>query len=220
MLFIFSVPIFAKLFKRFGYTPVLLAVIAIPRIIRWEYDNSSYIAFLMPLLIGMVFSEKNLMVKIANFKLHKNQYINKILKFVIETVIIIALYRLYREVQYKLFWEIRYGIIPVCLICYLYEFYLDLPIFKHIFKFLGKYSMDIFLIHTFLRGYYLTDFIYSLGNFITIAVVLLLLTLVISIALELFKKLIRYDKIINKLQDVVDKKLDFVNFKEKSIEIM
>ena len=208
VLFILSVPIFAKLFKKFGYTPVLLAVIAIPRIIGWDYDNNTYISFLTPLLFGMIFAEKNLMVRIANFKLHKNEYVNKIVKFVIETIIIIGLFILYSEVQDKLFWEISFGIIPVCLICYLYEFYLDLPIFKQIFSLLGKYSMDIFLIHTFLRSYYLKDFIYSHGNFIKIALVLLLLTLAISIILELFKKLIRYDNIINRLQNFIDNKID------------
>ena len=208
VLFILSVPIFAKLFKKFGYTPVLLAVIAIPRIIGWDYDSNTYISFLTPLLFGMIFAEKNLMVRIANFKLHKNEYVNKIVKFVIETIIIIGLFILYSEVQDKLFWEISFGIIPVCLICYLYEFYLDLPIFKQIFSLLGKYSMDIFLIHTFLRSYYLKDFIYSQGNFIKIALVLLLLTLAISIILELFKKLIRYDNIINRFQNFIDNKID------------
>lgn len=103
VLFILSVPIFAKLFKKFGYTPVLLAVIAIPRIIGWDYDSNTYIAFLTPLLFGMIFAEKNLMVRIANFKLHKNEYVNKIVKFVIETIIIIGLFILYSEVQDKLF---------------------------------------------------------------------------------------------------------------------
>ena len=61
--------------------------------------------------------------------------------------------------------------------------------------------MNIFLIHTFIREYYLGDFIYSFENWIEIVAILFIISLAISIVLELFKKLIRYDKLIKKLQN-------------------
>ncbi len=208
VLFIISVPIFVKLFKKYGYAPILIVVVIIPRILGWNYVDNSYIAFLLPLLLGIISAENNLIVKIANIKIFKNTYLSKIIKFIVETIIIIALYYLYTKLPQKSFWEVRYGIIPICIICYLYEFFIDLPIIKIILKFLGKHSMNIFLIHTFIRAYYLKDFIYSLGNFLKIAMVLLLISLVISIILELLKKIIKYDKLINKLQNVIDKIID------------
>ena len=66
--------------------------------------------------------------------------------------------------------------------------------------------MDIFLIHTFIRDTYLKDFIYTRGNFIEIAMIVLIISLGISIIIEMFKKLIRYDKLIDKLQKVVEEK--------------
>ena len=208
VLFVFSVPLFAKLYKKIGIVPTLLLVIFVPRIIGWEYVNSSYISFLFPVLLGMIFAENNLMVRIANFKITKNQYVNKILKFVIETALIIIIYIVYTRLPAKLFWEIRYGIMPVILMCYLYEFFIDIPVIKNILKFLGKHSMNIFLIHTFIQFYYLEDFVYSQGNFMKIAFVLLLISLLISIVLELFKKLIRYDKWIKKLQSCINTAID------------
>ena len=208
ILFIISVPIFAKLFKKFNYLPVLVLVVVIPRILGYEYVDNSYISFLFPLLLGIIFAENNLMVKIANFKIHKNIYVSKILKFIIETILFIASFIIYSQLKQSLFWEIRYGIIPVFMMCYLYEFFIDLKIVKVIFKFLGRYSMDIFLIHSFFRKYYLTDYIYSFVHFIKIAMVLLIYSLVVSIALELFKKIIRYDKLVNKLQEFNNKKID------------
>ena len=208
VLFVFSVPLFAKLYKKIGIVPTLLLVIFVPRIIGWEYVNSSYISFLFPVLLGMIFAENNLMVRIANFKITKNQYVNKILKFVIEIALIIIIYIVYTRLPAKLFWEIRYGIMPVILMCYLYEFFIDIPVIKNILKFLGKHSMNIFLIHTFIQFYYLEDFVYSQGNFMKIAFVLLLISLLISIVLELFKKLIRYDKWIKKLQSCINTAID------------
>ena len=208
LLFIISIPIFAKLFKKHGYLLVLASVVALPRILGWKYSNSSYIAFIFPVLLGMIFAEHNLMVKIANIKINKNNIVNKVFKLIIDTILIVVLYIIYNNLQENLFWEIRYGIIPVCLMCYLYEFYIDIPVLKHILQYLGKHSMNIFLIHSFIRAYYCRDFIYSQGNFIKIAAILLLCSLALSIAVDLFKKLIRYDKWINSLQCFVNKKID------------
>lgn len=200
VMFIIVIPVFAKLFKKYNYLSILGVVVILPRILGWEYVNSSFISFLFPVLIGMICAEKNLLVKIANFKvINKNNVANKILKFILETALIIILAIIFINLPKEKFWEIRYGIIPFCLICYLYEFFIDLPVLKQVLKFLGKHAMNIFLIHTFLQAYYLKDFIYSFKNFALISIVLLLISLAISIALELIKKLIRYDKIIEKL---------------------
>ncbi len=205
VLFVLSVPLFAKLFKKIGTISTLLLVVFVPRIIGWEYSNSSYMTFLFCLLLGMFFAENNLMMKIANFKIVNNRILNKIIKFILETIFIILMYFVYSNLPAKLFWEIRYGIIPVCLMCYLYEFFIDIPIIKQTLKFLGKHSMNIFLIHTFIRATYMRDFIYSFGNWIIIAIVLLGISLVLSIVLELFKKLIRYGDLVKKSQEFVIK---------------
>jgi len=221
ILFIVSIPIFAKLFKKYRYLPVLFFVFIIPRIIGWKYVNSSYISFLFPFLLGIIFGENNLMVKIANIKVYKkNEYINKILKFIIGTIIVVLLYKIYNRLPYKKFWEIRYGIIPVCMMCYLYEFYIDLPIIKQILVFLGKNSMNMFLIHSFLIEDYLKDFLYGQENFIKIAMALLVISLVISIIIELFQKATQYNKLIDKLQLALDRRIDKIYEKEQPKKLL
>ena len=49
---------------------------------------------------------------------------------------------------------------------------------------IGRYSMNIFLIHTFLFKYYFTDFIYSFKNWIAVTAVLLAISLMISVVLD------------------------------------
>ena len=204
ILFILSMPIFIKLFKKYNYINVLLFVIFIPRIMTCEFIINSYITFLFPLLIGIIFAEKDLVVKFANFKINNNNYYNKILKFIIETIVVIFMYILSVNMPDNLFWEMKFGIIPVFLICYLYEFFIDIPILKHILQFLGKHSMNIFLIHEFIRTNYLTDYIYSYRNFIKIIFILILISLMLSILLEIFKKLIKYNKLIDKLNKITN----------------
>ena len=197
ILFIVSIPVLAKIIKKHGYLVSIILLIAIPRVVGWKFSSESYFAFILPVLLGMLFAEKNLMVKVANFKLVKNKLaLNKFVKFTISTALIIVLFIVYKKLDLNKFWEIHFGIIPVIYMIYFYEFWIELPILKHILVFLGKHSMNIFLIHTFIRYYYLNNFTYSQGNFIIIAFVLLGISLTISVLLELFKKLIRYDRFI------------------------
>lgn len=57
---------------------------------------------------------------------------------------------------------------------------------------LGKHSMNMYLMHTFICGYFFCDFIYSFKYPIIIFVALLLLSLLLSIAVEFFKKKIHF----------------------------
>lgn len=208
ILFIIVIPIFARLFKKYGYFLVFAIVVALPRVFELQFENSSFISFLTPVLLGMYCADKNVIVRFANYKIIKNNIIwNKIIKLVIETGIVIFASFLFIQLPKNNFYEITYGIIPICFIVYLYEFYLDLPLIKQVLKFLGKHAMNIFLIHEFIRTYYLNEYIYSFKNFIKIAMMLLLISLLISVVLELFKKLIRYDRWISKLIDVIDKRI-------------
>ena len=162
--------------------------------------------YFLPYLIGMLFAEKNLLPKIANYKIIKrNVYMNKTLKFTIGIVLLICSYFIYLKTN---IWELKVGIIPIFVICFLYEFILEIPIIKQILEFLGKHATNIFLIHDFIRTTYFTAFTYSFTNFIKIGVVLLLISLAISIVLELFKKVIKYNKIIERLQLFINTKID------------
>ena len=208
ILYAISVPIFLKLFKKYKYIPVLFGVMAIPRILRWQFSINSYIVYLFPLLLGIIFAENNLMVKIANFRILKNNvYLNKLLKLLIGTVILIGMYFIEHDISVEQYWEILYGVFPVYLICYLYEFIVELPIIKNILQILGKYSMNMFFPHEFLRTNYLHDYIYSFRNWIKILVVLIVLSLALAVLVELFKKLIRYDKLVDKLKNYIGKKV-------------
>lgn len=206
IMYVLSVPIFEKVFKKYNYTIVLLAVILIPRMLLFNFERASYIGFLFPLLLGMIFAQKDYLVKIANYKIINNPVINKIVKFILETILIAICYILYKNMEIELYWEINYGIIPVFIICYCYEFFLDIPILKNILSFLGKHSMNIYCVHYFVKMY-MSDWIYSFKNWMIISLAVLGVSLIISIILELFKKIIQYNRIIDKIQLFIDKKI-------------
>lgn len=73
----------------------------------------------------------------------------------------------------------------------------ELPTFvEKTLEFLGKHSMNIFLFHTFIFSHWLKDFIYSPKNPLLIFLLLLALCLIISVAIEWLKKIIKIDSLI------------------------
>ena len=87
----------------------------------------------------------------------------------------------------------------------IYVIYLNMNISqnaKKIMQILGKHSFNIFLFHTFIYYYWFRNLLYSLNNPILIFLTLLVVTLVISVGMELVKNYIGYYKlqtrIINK----------------------
>lgn len=207
VLYVISVPFFLKMFKKCSYLPVLTAVAVIPRILNTGYRSSSYISFLFMLLLGMIFAENNLVVKIADIKLCKNKYLSKLLKFVTGAGVLYIMFRFYNVLPGKEFWEIRYAVIPLFVILFLNEFIISIPVVKQILVFLGKHSMNIFLVHQFVRTDYLNSFVYSFKHFALISLVLLVISLLISIVTELLKLVLHYDEFIKKLGGKIVEKI-------------
>lgn len=77
-----------------------------------------------------------------------------------------------------------------------FEFVNNWPVFKDVFAFIGKYASNIFLIHNFIRIVWYYEFTYSFHYWWLIIAVLLALSLLVSMAIELIKKLIRYDNAV------------------------
>ena len=72
-----------------------------------------------------------------------------------------------------------------------------------VLAFLGEHSMNIFLFHTFIFHFWFQEQLYSLRNPIAIYVALLGACLLISLALQLIKRLVHYDSLLNKIASVL-----------------
>lgn len=144
------------------------------------------------------------MVKLKSISIIKSVQINKIIKFLINTIIIALCILSYTKMPN----EIQFDIIPIFVVYYCYDFIIDIKGIRKMLIYLGKHSMNIFLTHTFIRYYYLSDFIYSFKHFILINLVLLILSLILSILIEYLKKIIGYEVLIKKLRDFIISKYD------------
>lgn len=202
ILIVLIVPFMANMSKKYGTFLVALACIFIPRAILFSGEatigDNNMMKYLFTVLLGIVFAQYDILAKMKSFALVKNKVANKGLKFIIATVLMGALFfvRVYLSSSLS---EIREAVIPVFVIYYCYEFIIDIPVIRTVLVFLGKHSMNIFLLHTFIRLHFFPEFTYSFKNWLLIDLVLLLVSLVLSIVVELVKKYSGYDKLLNKV---------------------
>lgn len=96
------------------------------------------------------------------------------------------------------------GFMTVSVVGWIFLYLCDLPVVSHVARFFGRHSLNIFLVHNFIRYRWFPDHIYSFRNFALITLVLLLEATALSVAIELVKHFIRYNLLVSKIQKRLD----------------
>ena len=91
--------------------------------------------------------------------------------------------------------DFHYDLFPMLLILFFVEYIYPIYIIRKLFLFLGKHSMNIYLVHSYVLLYFPYK-IYAQKHFAVSIAILLGVCLLISMALEMLKKAIRYDCIV------------------------
>lgn len=185
-------PVLIKLYKFIGNYMILFMMLVpislnfsmhstIPELARW----GGALAF----GICMANSEKW-----THWRLCKN----KLIEFLILFMGCIACFFIRRSSSAsKLIW-LWDSIIPVYIIYFLWRYILN-HLLSKMFTFLGKHSMNIFLVHTFIRAIWGNSWTYSFKWFLLIAFMLLINSLIVSIILEYIKQKIHWEQVLQYL---------------------
>lgn len=206
--FIVMFPLLYKLKDKIGYIPSILLASFIPRLIGTGFPgDKNAIAYLLALFAGMAFAEFNLFDKLNNIKLCKNKKLSDALTFLIYAALIVLTVILINQIKRKTFWELHFSLSAILIICFCKKYIACIPAVRNALYYIGRHSMNIYLIHTFFRYVYLGEFLYSLKNALFIHTVLLLMSLAASMLLEGLKKLVRYDKLVTAMTDKINKKV-------------
>ncbi|MCM1397958.1 MAG: hypothetical protein NC225_00600 [Clostridium sp.] len=121
----------------------------------------------------------------------------KIIKFILEGILLCICYKVYYILPLQSYWEVHWGIIPFVIIIFCIEFINQIPVICNMLSFLGKHSMNIYLVHSMLKNMYLKEWLYSFHNWFLILIALLAVSIVISYVIEGLKKLLKFDKFVN-----------------------
>lgn len=183
-------PFIFLIYKKYRY-------LCLPVFLLMPFSAISLLREVFPsLCLGIAFSYENWFEKLGNKKVK-----NKLIGFLISLSIFYLAYLLGPFANMMFTYTLAF-IIPYMV----YDVISYIPVVSHCLKFLGKHSMNIFLVHTFIYMYFYPDFIYSFGNSWTILSVLLGLSLLVSIVIESFKKITGYNKLVSRLINLVDDK--------------
>lgn len=203
VIIVFLVPILNSIAKnRLGYFLTFCMLWIVPHFMGLEYQGDTHpFTYILILFLGCACGEYKLFAKVKSLRWEKHPKLWGVLKGAMAIVLLFLCYKEYAVFLKAGKWEMALNIIPFVVIYLCYEYICPIPYLNTVLEYIGSHSLNIFLIHTFIRGVYLADFTYSWGHFMLINLVLLGLSLIASILVEKMKKLLNYDVFINKISN-------------------
>lgn len=200
-------PILIYVYKRFGTMVLLGAAIVFSTLFPVTTENAAapqtyafFPIYVVCIALGLIAADKDLFVRMKSYNPIKAfPIIGNIVKGIVYFLIIILLVYFRQKNRNTMVMPIFESVIPFFVIAFGFEYLNRIPLLNNILSVLGKYSMNMFLIHNFIRIAWYYDFTYSFHNAWLIVLVLLTISLLISAAIEMLKKLIRFDKLVNNL---------------------
>ncbi len=192
LMIVVLMPIFYKLYCKFREWFVIVIAVSV-----FVFGTTQMSVLWITMAAGICFAREDLFVKI---KAKMNGRIrNRIIGY------ILILMFLYLTFELSIITDnivaTPFGTIACVLFCYM--ILSDIPILNWILAFIGKYSANIFYVHTFLFLYWFPYTIYSIGNKFLVYCTVLIGSLLVSIIIELFKKLTHYYDLEKKIIQIL-----------------
>ena len=183
---------------------VVVASIIVPRACGFGQSTDLF-RYLLAYTLGMYFAQHDLLARIKE-KFMEQNVAGKLLSLIVSLIGLAVIIKCRQNAwigwKYLDFWD---GFAAMYMIVISYIYILNGKWIVKGLGFLGKHSMNIFLIHSFYRDVFFHEFTYSFYYAWLDYIVLMAISLVSSIVLEWFKKLIRYEKFIDWVKRLVTK---------------
>ena len=183
---------------------VVVASIIVPRACGFGQSTDLF-RYLLAYTLGMYFAQHDLLARIKE-KFMEQNVAGKLLSLIVSLIGLAVIIKCRQNAwigwKYLDFWD---GFAAMYMIVLSYIYILNGKWIVKGLGFLGKHSMNIFLIHSFYRDLFFHKFTYSFYYAWLDYIVLMAISLVTSIVLEWFKKLIRYEKFIDWVKRLVTK---------------
>lgn len=197
--YILLVPILAELIQRTGGGFSMALVIALPRVLGVKYQGgNAALTFLPVMLLGMICCRYDIFERFHELRITGNKRLDAMIKFIGLTAGVVFGRWSFDKVDAKIFAEYKFMVIPFFVILFCVEFLFHMKYLSLILGFFGKHSMNIWLVHTFVRDW-IPQAAYGLKEFWTVPLVILGISLGISYVLMFVKRISGYDAFVEKL---------------------
>lgn len=196
-------PFVHSIMEKYQWVMVVASII-VPRACGFGQSTDLF-RYLLAYTLGMYFAQHDLLARIKE-KFMEQNVAGKLLSLIVSLIGLAVIIKCRQNAwigwKYLDFWD---GFAAMYMIVISYIYILNGKWIVKGLGFLGKHSMNIFLIHSFYRDVFFHEFTYSFYYAWLDYIVLMAISLVTSIVLEWFKKLIRYEKFIDWVKRLVTK---------------
>lgn len=188
---IFLCPWLIRLYRKWG---IGICVLFLLLPYDLSMDRNWLIQYLGTLMVGILFAEENILERMKAWSLK-----SKIGTFGLKMLGCVAGTALCCYIRFNIdvLWTLMNLALALIFIYFCYEFLTDIKMIRNVLEFLGKHSMNIFLIHTMIFSYYFKNQIFSLKYAVFLILTVLILSLMASMAVECLKKKLMYNNVIN-----------------------
>ena len=204
IIFVVIFPLVFKFTQKLKYSTAIVIVLILPRIIGYQ-GSKSPMSFILALIFGMMFADYKLFEKLGKLQLCKNKKLSNILILLISLLLVVSIFVVDARVNWGDFCEYTFDIAPVIVICFTKLYIARVPYLRDALHFLGKHSMNIYYIHTFIRCTYLSFVVYYFSYSLVIWGILMGLSILLSLLIEWLKKITRYQNLVNKVVKSINK---------------
>lgn len=192
---ILLVPVFYLMLRRMGAFLFLGLIAVLNFTLTFKNTNIEY--YILAIAVSVVCARENLITRLVRHRFLKDPGKNRFLKLSVELILLFGLMCLYNGVLNHKLRPLWNGVIPPLLTAFFCEFIFGLKGIRQVLMFFGKYSANVFLVHSYIRHEWCRDFTYSFRYPLLIVTVLFTLSLALSLAIEGLKKLLRYQQAVN-----------------------
>lgn len=159
--------------------------------------------YLFCIFLAIWTADNNIIVKISKSSFFKSKSINNLLKFTGGFILLVIILYFRQKTRTTLMLPIWEGLLSLGICCFMYSFINRIPAVSQILNILGKYSMNIFLLHNFIRVVWYFEFTYSFIYWWLILFVLICDSFAIAFIIETIKHYIGYNKLMAYLRNKV-----------------
>ncbi|MBQ8304761.1 MAG: acyltransferase [Blautia sp.] len=202
IILIVLMPLLLKLYRSLGGAVVLFGSLLFYVLFPMTRDHQYAFLpnYLFSMVLGMVSADQNLIVLMDQKLCRQNRLFCRILSCSGGVLLVLGFLLLRQKGKDTFLMPICDGLIAFLLCFVVYAGLGRIPVLKKVLEILGKYSMNIFLVHELFRIIWCRDFIYSFQKWWLIFLVLFAVSFAAAVLIELLKKLLRYDRFVNWLR--------------------
>ena len=180
---IFLIPIMIKIYKENG----ILLVIISGFLFYFGITRTSFIQYVFGISIGILCAEENVLEKMYEISIFKSKILHFLSKIIVYILVLSCLFWIRGKTSYS-YWIDPVFAVFVGALCM--EMYSTWKWGAKFLGYLGKHSMNIFLVHTLIFEYYFTDAIYGCRHWWLILFALLISSWAVSCIVEALKQTI------------------------------